>query len=261
MKLNLDVIIVTYNSAQNIARCLSQLIGRSSNLAYDIYVVDNRSRDNTIEIVQTKFPDIHLIKNDRNVGFAAACNLVLRKSIACYSLLLNPDVEINPEQLQSWVTFMDQHSEIGICGCRLKNSDLSLQTSCRRFPTLWAIFLRASGLSRVFPRDRRLRDYLMLDWDHIEPHEVDWVLGGCLLVRKEAYEQVGLLDDWFFLYYEDIDWCYRMKLASWKVYYFPEVEAMHEHQRASARGIMNRARWEHLRSLVRLFLKHRFPVL
>jgi len=150
---------------------------------------------------------------------------------------------------------MEAHSDAGACGPRLVYPDGQLQLSCRRFPTRWALALR------IFRLDGLIRSpvqaYLMADWDHARICEVDWVIGGCMMLRREAVETIGFLDEDFFMYYEDTDLCYRLKEDGWKVYYNPEVSVVHHHQRMSARLLPNRLSYIHARSLWRLFQKHR----
>ena len=149
------------------------------------------------------------------------------------------------------------HPQAGVLAPRLVYADGQLQLSVRRFPTLRAILLRAVRLDGLFPAAPRR--YLMQDWDHGQGRVVDWVMGACLLLRRAALEEVGLLDEGFFMYYEDMDLCQRMWRQGWQVWYEPSIAVRHEHQRNSASLVPNRLTWVHLRSLVRLFRKHRFP--
>ena len=134
-----------------------------------------------------------------------------------------------------------------------------MQDSCREFPNLLAVLLRGTPMGRLFPNHPSLRRYLMADWDHDTPRQVDWVLGACLMIRRQAWEAVGPLDEGFFMYYEDIDWCYRARAAGWDVYYLPQAHVLHHHRRDSARGFVNRLTLEHMKSIMRLFRKHRLP--
>jgi len=255
--LDLAVIIVNYNSAGLLRNCLESLDRhplRKGSMA--VWVVDNASKDESVRLVREEFPHVQLIANDRNVGFAAANNQAIVYSQSRHALLINPDTEVLESTLDQMLEFVDRTPDAGAMGAQLINPDGSVQTSCRSFPTAWAVFLRGTGLSHLLPRDPSLRRYLMLDWDHAATRVVDWLLGACLWMRRETLDQVGLLDDGFFMYYEDIDWCYRVKEAGWNVYYLAEARITHNHQRASARGI-NRLTWIHAKSIVRLFRKHR----
>ncbi|MBC8447648.1 MAG: glycosyltransferase family 2 protein [Chloroflexi bacterium] len=254
--MDLSVIIVNYNTASLLRACLSALrqhpLRRGS---MDVWVVDNGSQDDSAAMVGEQFPEVHLLANEVNRGFAAANNQAIRLSQGRYVLLLNPDTEVFPGTLDEMLRFMDEHPQAGVVGAQLLNPDGSVQTSCRAFPTLWAVFLRGSGLSRFFPRSRALRQYLMEDGDHGQTQEVDWLLGACLWMRRRTLDEVGWLDEGFFLYYEDIDWCYRARQAGWQIYYLPSARILHRHQRESARGI-NKLTWVHVRSIIRLFRKH-----
>lgn len=254
--IDLSVIVVNYNTAPLLKACLSAL--RQHPLrqgSMEVWVVDNGSQDDSVVMVREQFLEVHLLANEVNRGFAAANNRAIRPSQGRYVLLLNPDTEVYPGALDEMLRFMDERPRAGAVGAQLLNPDGSVQTSCRAFPTLWAIFLRGSGLKRFFPRSRALRRYLMEEWDHCETREVDWLLGACLWMRRQALDEVGLLDGGFFLYYEDIDWCYRAKQGGWQVYYLPSARVLHRHQRESARGI-NKLTWIHVKSIIRLFRKH-----
>jgi N-acetylglucosaminyl-diphospho-decaprenol L-rhamnosyltransferase len=254
---DISVIIVNYNARDYLRMCLDTLI---ENPAWperlEVIVVDNASRDNSREMVRNHFGGFHFIANDSNIGFAAANNQGIRQSHGRYIVLLNPDTRVPSDALLQLVNFMDAHPDAAVCGPQLLNPDGSIQLSCRRFPTLTAVLIRGTFLNRFLGQSRTMREYLMLDWDHQDTRTVDWVLGACFVMRREAIEKVGLLDDGFFVYYEDIDWCYRAWRLGWRVYYYPIVSVWHYYQRASSKGIFSRVSLYHLESIFRLFRKH-----
>jgi GT2 family glycosyltransferase len=212
---SLSIIIVNWNTRDLLAQCLESICDTISNLAFEIIVVDNASTDGSQEMIRQRFPQVRLIENDQNVGFARANNQALIISQGRYFLLLNSDTIVLPHALEKMVQFADAHSDAGIIGCRLFNSDSSLQASWASFPTFWS-----EVLGRNF-RARRLVEEEPL------AYEVDWVGGACMLVRPAAISEVGLLDESFFMYSEETDWCFRMRRHGWKVYYLASAEVIH----------------------------------
>jgi len=183
---------------------------------YEIIVVDNASSDGSPEMVEEEHPDVLLVRNPINQGFAAACNLAYKYSSGRYFLLLNTDTIVIKSALPDMVGFMDTRPNAGAAGCRLINRDGSLQRSCSCFPGLMTELFDALYLSKIFPKSRLFGAYAMSYWDFADEREVDFAGGSCLIVRREAIEAVGLLDDGFFMYAEEADWCYRMRAGGWR---------------------------------------------
>ena len=258
MTCSLSILIVHYDTPSLLRQCLSSLCAGASDLPFEIIVLDNASPNPDVRQLPAEFPEVQFRFNEENLGFARACNQGIRMGQGKYCMLLNPDAVIDAAGMRGLVDCMEEHPEVGVVAPRRVYPDGRLQLSVRRFPTLRAILLRAGRLDRLFPG--AVRHYLMQDWDHGEGRDVDWVMGACMLLRREALEEVGLLDEGFFMYYEDIDLCYRMGQQGWKVRYEPAIAVRHEHQRDSASLRPNRLAWVHLRSLVRLFRKHRFAL-
>jgi len=222
-------------------------------------VVDNVSADGTAEVVASKYPWVRFCVRDRRCGFSDNNNFALRQASGRYALLLNPDTEIRPGALTALARFMDGRPDAGIAGAKLLTADGSTQPSCRRFPTLSTFLVRRTPL-RFFMRSSALNArHLMLDQTSTGPTEVDWVLGACMFVRREAIEKVGVLDEGFFLYVEDIDWCYRMRQQGWKTWWVPEAEIVHHHQATSDRALVGWHSWVHLKSMFRYWRKHLAP--
>lgn len=213
MASDLAIIIVSYNVADLLAACLHSIFATTGDFAYEVIVVDNASRDHTAEMMAREFPQVEFIANDCNVGFAAANNQAIRKSRAPFVLLLNPDTEVRGNALQALCAAMRDHPEIGVLGPRIVNPDGSLQSAARRFPSWHSILTGRHD----FP----------LSEMHPGIHRADWVLGAALLVRREAIEQVGLLDENYFLYAEERDWCYRIKQAGWEIGVLMAAEIVH----------------------------------
>ncbi len=259
---DLGIVIVNYNTRDLLRRCLETLFA-SEGVSFRLCVVDNASTDGSAAMVARDFPQVHLIANEENLGYPAANNQGLRamgfergqRGEARYALLLNPDTELPPDALAKMTAFLDAHPEAGIAGPRLVRPDGSLDLACRRaFPSPEVSFYRLTGLSRLFPRSRRFGRYNLTYLPEDETAEVDSVVGAYMQVRAEAIEQVGLLDESFFMYGEDLDWAFRVKAAGWKVYYYPEVTVLHVKRASSRRS--GRAQVEFWRAMEVFYRKH-----
>jgi len=201
-------------------------------------------------MVQERFPQVRLLQNKTNLGFSGAANLGLRKSIGRYLMILNSDTIVLPDSFEKIVSLMDAHSDVGAVGCRLLNPDGSLQTSYfGRFPNLWSVFCQYFYLSqyfylrRLFPKRWGSGKEPVYEQDFSEPAEVEHLNGSCITVRDETAKQVGLLDEDYFLIFEEADWCYRIRKAGWKIYYFPKASIIHYWGQSSNllvdRGLIN----------------------
>jgi GT2 family glycosyltransferase len=203
----------------------------------EIWVVDNASTDGTVAMVTRAFPEVRLIANQENVGFAAANNQVLRQSRAHVFCLLNPDTVVQEDTFRTLLAFLRAHPEVGMVGCKILNPDGTLQVACRRsIPTPWVAFTKLVGLSRLFPKSRLFGRYNLTYLDPDQSYEVEAISGSFMMVRGEAVAQVGLLDERFFLYGEDLDWCLRFRKAGWKIYYVPETRIVHFKGESSRRS-------------------------
>jgi len=226
--IDLSIIILTHNTRDLLRDCLRSIRENTKEIRFEIIVVDNASSDGTPEMMKSEFPEVQYLFNNRNIGFTKGNNQGIRLSRGRYVLLLNSDTEIIDSALDRMVQYMDATPDCGILGCKLLNPDGSIQFSCRRFPSYQtAFFNRYSILTRLFPRNRFSQSYLMSSIDHTRTREVDWVSGAALLARRKAFEEIGILDERFIIYSEDVDWCYRMHEAGWKVYFFPEARIYH----------------------------------
>jgi GT2 family glycosyltransferase len=184
-------------------------------------------------MVTQRFPSVELIENYENVGFARANNQALRRAKGKYLLLLNPDCVVHEGAFAALIEFLQANPQAGAVGPKLLNPDGSLQYSCRRFPNIAAGIFRNTPLGWLFPRNRFSRAYLMQEWDHALSREVDWVSGAALLIRRETLEEVGLLDEGYFMYCEDVDWSYRARRKGWKIFYVPKAVITHAIGRSS----------------------------
>lgn len=216
----LTISIVNYNAGEYLLSCLESLEKVRGEVEFDVYVIDNASTDGSLEKVKNQFPDFNYISNKENLGFGKAQNLVLKKAKTPYVLTLNPDSEIPPGTLSFMLDFMDKNPDVGVSSPRIEKADGSLDIASHRgFPTPWASFLY------FFLKNDRL--YHLTDRDMTKTHEVDAVVGAFMLMRKAVLEIVGYFDEDYFLYGEDIDLCFRIKQAGFKIMYVPEVKILH----------------------------------
>ena len=225
---DLSVVIPSYNTRDLMEQALRTVQEASGDLSVEVIVVDNASRDGSADMVAERVPEAELIRNERNLGFGGANNAAFARARGRHVLLLNSDTIVRPDTLSTLVSFMDEHPEAGAAGCRILNPDGSLQLDCRRgFPTPAAAFYKLTGLSRMFPRSQRFARYNLTYLDPDEMNEVDALSGSCMIVRRQVLEQVGGFDEAYFMYGEDLDWCFRMREAGWKIYYTPTTEIIH----------------------------------
>lgn len=250
--LDLAIVILNYNTRELLRDCLRSVFASDTLLRFHVCVVDNASTDGSAEMVAAEFPTAHLIANRVNGGFSAGNNDGLRwygfgvddqpeRAKPRYALLLNPDTLVPPTSLAAMVRFMDARPLIGVAGPRLRRLDGSLDRACRRsFPTPQVSFYRMVGLSKLFPNSRRFNAYNLEYYAEDAVHPVDSVVGAFMLLRREAIAQVGLLDEGFFMYGEDLDWAKRIKDGGWEVWYNGQVEITHVKEAASRQSSKSR---------------------
>ena len=225
--LDLSIIIVNWNAQDLLEKCLRCVKDTTRQASYEIIVVDNASSDDSVVMVRRDFADVVLIENTRNVGFAGANNQGMQVAQGRYWLLLNSDAFVEENTLDAMVAFMDAHPEAGMSACKLLYEDRRLQPSCYAFPTLKTEFYTALQLDKLFPKSPEFGGFLMTFWDFDDVRAVDAVMGAFMLVRREAVAQAGMMDDSYFMYSEEVDWCYRFKKAGWRILYNPAVQAVH----------------------------------
>lgn len=236
-KHDLSVAIVHYETPVELSDCLASLAVAARGLRIELFVVDNASANFSPELVSATISDAIVLRNDQNVGFARAANQALRQAAGRYLLLLNPDTILAPDSLEAMVGYMDRHPDVGCATPRMVRPDGSLDLACRRsFPTPAVSFYRMTLLSRLFPRSRRFGRYNLTYLDEHEEAEIDAPCGAFMMVRSEIREQVGLLDERYFMYGEDLDWAYRIKQANWRIMYTPITTVTHV-KRASSRQV------------------------
>ena len=230
--LRLSVIIVSWNTCQLLDRCLETLTTELKeqqlwSLDSEIFVIDNASADKSAEMVRQQYPQFKLIANNENLGFAKANNQALKQVTGQYILLLNPDTEILPGALGGLIDFLDKHPQAGVVAPQLINTDGSVQVSCRAFPSFIGMLSELIGISRFMPPGSKLRSYKMRDWQHDDERQVDQPEGACLLIKKEIFDKVGFFDEDYFMLFEEVDWCYRVKQAGWQIWFTPAAKVIH----------------------------------
>lgn len=245
--IDLAIVILNYNSRELLRNCLQSVLASEGDFRYTVCVVDNASSDQSVEMVRAQFPTVSLIANSQNVGFSAGNNQAMRiwgfgtkdarHKLPRYVLLLNMDTLVPPTALARMLEWMDANPAIGAAGPRVRRPDGSLDRACRRsFPTPQVSFFRMTGLSRLFPHSRLFNAYNLEYLPEESIHPVDSVVGAYMQVRQEAIQAVGLLDEQYFMYGEDLDWAKRIKDAGWEIWYNGSVEITHVKEAASKRS-------------------------
>ena len=254
--MDLSVVVVTYFSRPHVAACLRSLDRARGGLAMEVVVVDNASADGTVDEVHAVAPWARVVGTGDNLGYAKAVNRGIRETTGEFVLVLNPDcvvAEGAPGTLHRW---MLGHPRCGIAGPRIRNPDGSVEFSARSFPGPFTfLFNRYSLLTRLWPGNPESRRYLLSDWDHASPRSVDWLSGAALFVRRAAVAEAGGMDEAYFMFNEDVDWCHAMKDAGWSVDYVPEAEVVHAIG-ASAGRVSERVILERHRGMIHYFRKH-----
>lgn len=250
----ISVIIVSYNVVNLLEKCLKSLT-HETKLLLDIWVVDNNSGDESVDMVKEKFEQVNLIENKENIGFACAVNKVLKLCDGDYIFLINPDAIIKKNSIEKLVDFLRSNPEAGAVAPKILYPDNSLQLSCRIFPNITTQFLESSYLFKLFPKSRFFGQYFMSWWSHNSLKEIDWASGSALMIKIETLYEVGFLDEEMFMYNEDTDWCYRCWKKGWKIYYLPEANIIHYDAQSAKISEANRL-IQVLESRYHFFRKH-----
>jgi len=255
---DLSVTICSWNTAGDLRACLESLRSVADEARFEVIVVDNASSDGSPDMVEKEFPEVRLLAQRSNLGFTGGHNLAFRERQGKHALPLNSDTVVHPGAIAGLLDYLTQNPEVGILGPKLLNPDGSLQFSCRRFPNPVAALFRNTPLGRLFPNNRFSREYLMQDWDHASPREVDWVSGAALLVRGELLDRLGGFDEGYFMYCEDVDLCKRAWQAGAKVVYLPSAVITHAIGRSTDQAA-NRMIVRFHRSMLRFYRLHGLP--
>lgn len=279
---DLSVIIVNWKVRRLLDRCLQSLQRYSQGLNLEIFVVDNDSCDGTSEMLMAEYMDVVCIARPRNIGFAAACNLGIKQSQADYVLLLNPDAQITADTLSTMLQYMRENQSVGILGPKILNPDGSRQLSVRKIPSLWSQILTLLKLQNIltagqtldkhlsgqalrfftklramFSSSRHLSDYLQTNFDYNQAQPVEQVMGAAMMIRRAVINQIGLLDQGFFIWFEEVDYCLRAKQAGWEIVYLPQATVQHQAGASFSQRSILKKQLIFDRSLLYFFWKHR----
>lgn len=251
----LSVTICSWNTQEDLRACLASL---KDVVDVEVIVCDNNSEDGSPQMVAKEFPWVRLLAQTQNLGFTGGQNLMIEERSAPHVLLLNSDTVVHEGAIPQLMEYLEANPEVGVLGPKLLNPDGSLQLSCRRFPNPLAALFRNTPLGKLFPNNRYTRDYLMADFQHDHPMEVDWVSGAALLARKELVDKIGGLDPEFFMFCEDVDWCWRAWKAGYKVTYLPSSVITHAIGRSTDK-VPNRMIGRFHKSMWRFYRKNMLP--
>jgi GT2 family glycosyltransferase len=251
----LSIVIVNWNTRDYLLGALRSIYAAPVDLPFETIVVDNASRDGSASAVRDEFPQAALIANEDNAGYARGNNQGIAASSGDYVLLLNPDVVLPPDGLSRAVATLETRPDVAALGVRLVNPDGSVQSSVRGFPTPAAILWEALGLSRAFPTSRLFGAYRMTWFGHDREAEVDQPMGTFLLIRRAAIDNVGILDERFPIFFNEVDWCFRARRGGWKILFSPAVEVVH-YGAGSTRQVWAEMAWESRRALLAFYRKH-----
>ena len=254
--MDLSIIIVTWNSKGFIRNCLDSILFSQGNFSSEVIVVDNCSSDETAKIVEQLYPQVNLIQDRKNSGYAKANNQGIEEAGGDYILLLNPDTQVFEDSLSLMYEYMEENPSTGALGPKLLNPDKTVQASCREFPTFSTLIWEFSGLSRLFPKSRIFGRWRMGYFDFDRQTETDQPMASCLLLRRAALEDVGIFDENFAMFFNDVDLCYRIKKGGWKIYFYPKAKVIH-HKGASTRKAKARMIWLSHLAFYKFFKKHK----
>ncbi len=243
-ELDLSIIIVNYNVKEFLQNLIHSINKAAQNLSYEIIIADNASSDGSVEFIKEKFPAVKLIGNDKNLGFGKANNQALEVAKGEYILLINPDSVVSEDTLIKMISFFERNPSVGLAGCKILNPDGTLQLACRRsFPGPWTSFCKVTGLSTLFPKSKLFARYNLTYKDENESYEVDAISGSFMMMKREVYEKTGGFDEDYFMYGEDLDLCYRIQQAGYKVFYVHETQIIHYKGESTRRSSLDETKY------------------
>ncbi len=250
--MDLSIIILAWNSKDFLQRCLDSISARD--IEYEIIVIDNASSDDTIQMIEKEYPDVTFIKNDKNMGLPAR-NQGLSVAKGKYILLLDVDTIVQPDSIDTLVSYLDRNPDIGLVAARLTDKDGTLQYTCHKFPTVISKILRRTQFNWA---KKFIYKVEYRNWDHNTIREVDYVTGACQMIRREAYSKVGPIDSNIIYGPEDVDYCLRVWQSGYKVVYNPNAVIIHAERRITTKSWFTKTTWDHVKGLTYFFLKHRY---
>ena len=256
-KVDISIVIVNWKVRPLLEKCLDSIIADTADFTTEIFVVDNDSRDGTPEMVMAQFPQVTMITLSSNNGFAKANNIALKQAKGRYLFLLNPDTEVEMGFFKTIISYLDVHSEVGILGPRILNSDHSLQQSIRRFPKLLSQLLILFKIRNLVPKNKIFRSYFADDFNYNKEQNAEQIMGAAMVITRATFEKLGFLDERFFVWFEEVDYCQRAKKKNIIVRYLPTASIVHHSGTSFAKQRIMRKQMFFNFSLLRYFLKHR----
>ena len=254
--IDLSIILITWKMKSMLNELLCSIVQHTNGITYEIIIVDNCSEDGTVEMIRSDYPNAILIENSENRGVARARNQALPLARGRYALILDADMLLKENSFKQMIEFMDKTPDAGICGAKLTFADSVVQLNARRYPTSLAFLFRRLEKYSSIKNSKTLKYHEMAEWDRNDIRDVDYVIGACQMIRREALKAVGLLDEKIFYGPEDIDFCLRMYRNGWKVYYYPYTSIIHYEQRITKKKYFSMLSLRHLCGIVYLFLKY-----
>jgi N-acetylglucosaminyl-diphospho-decaprenol L-rhamnosyltransferase len=255
--LDLSIVIISWKMKSMLGEMLKSIMMNTNGISYELIIVDNNSQDGTSEMIEKEYQDAVLIKNSENIGVAPARNQAIRIAKGRYIVTLDADMLFIDNSLMKLVEFMDKTPDAGLCGAKLIFPDGRVQPSGRRFPNLLAFLLRRLEFMSIARNSKILRWHEMAEWDRSDVRQVDYVIGACQCIRREAMNKIGLLDEKIFYGPEDIDYCLRMHQNGWKVYYYPFTSIIHYEQRLTKRKFFTKLTFLHFKAVIYIFWKYK----
>lgn len=225
--MDLSIVIVSWNTRELLKKCLKSIYDSNGSISFEIFVIDNNSADGSAKMVRADFPEVKLIEPGENLGFSKANNIGIKQAIGEYVLLLNPDTEVFADTLSKSLNFMKHHTDAGAMGCQMIYPDGREQASVRRLPTVWPILLLLFKVPKIFPNLSAIKKYLAEDFDYSKTQTVEQIMGAYMMIPRSVLDRIGLLDERFFAWFEEVDLCRRISLAGHKIYYYPDTKIIH----------------------------------
>lgn len=253
--MDVSIVVVNWNVRELLKSCLESVYTYTKDISFELFVVDNNSNDGSAAMVAGSFPAAHLIANTANLGFASANNQAFTKCTGRYILLLNPDTELTDNTVKKMCSFMDAHPEADALGIKLTYPDGRLQPSCRHFPSIAIDFFESLYLDQAFPCSMIFNRYRMGCWKHDDTRQVDQPYGACLMFRKSTLDRIGFMDERFFMYYDEVELCYRLKRSGGKIFYTDTITVIHHGSQSSKQAISACDHYKHYSRLL-FFEKH-----
>lgn len=254
--IDVSIVIISWNMKQLLQTCLESIYKFTKDIDFEIIVIDNNSGDGTYEMVKVMFPGVEIIRNQENRGVAPARKQGMEISKGKYILILDADTELIENSICSLYKFIEENKDCGLVGSKLVDTEMNLQYSCKRFPTLLALLFRRLEYLKLIKGSKTLKNHIMVDWDHKDVKEVDYLIGACQFIRKEVIDKIGYYDTAIFYGPEDIDYCLRIWKAGWKVIYYPLTKIVHHEQRITKRNIFSDISLQHLKGIFYLYRKY-----